>query len=88
MTMSTEEHFAALEIRLRAVEDLHAISQLVASYGPAVDSGSAEAAGALWADDGVFDVVPWFELQGPAGVADMVDIDGHQQVIKTAAATC
>ena len=81
--MSTHEsRLVELEARVRVVEDLHAISQLVASYGPAVDSGSAEAAGALWTDDGVFDVVPWFELQGPVGVAGMVDMDGHQQVIQ------
>lgn len=80
--MDAEDRIAALEARVRWVEDVHEIGQLVASYGPAVDSGSADAAGALWADDGVFDVVPWFELHGPGGVAGMVTMDGHQQVIR------
>ena len=33
------------------------ITQLVAQYGPAVDSGSAEATAALWTEDGTFDAV-------------------------------
>ncbi len=32
--------------------------QLVARYGPAVDSGSGDAAAALWTEDGRFDAVP------------------------------
>ena len=46
---------AALEARLRAVEDQLAITRLVVSYGPAVDSGSAED---VVADFGLVDLIP------------------------------
>jgi hypothetical protein len=72
---------AALEARVRELEDRDALAQVVASYGPAVDSGEANAAAALWTDDGVFDVVPYFELVGHDGIAGMVDGDGHQSLI-------
>lgn len=39
---------ALLAARVQTLEDEHAIRQLVAQYGPAVDSGSGEAAAALW----------------------------------------
>jgi hypothetical protein len=76
-----ESRLAALEARLRAVEDRQALSQLVASYGPAVDSGSADSAAALWCEDGVFDVVPYFELVGHDGITGMVNGEGHQSLI-------
>lgn len=72
---------AALEARLQRLEDEQAISQLVASYGPAVDAGDAAAAAALWAEDGIFDVVPYFVLEGHAGIAGMVNGEGHQWLI-------
>lgn len=50
--MSTEERLAALEKRLRAAEDHLEILNLLNSYGPLVDSGSAQDAPQLWADDG------------------------------------
>jgi hypothetical protein len=76
-----EQRIAALESRLRAVEDQQALAQLVASYGPAVDSGSADAAAGLWSEDGVFDVVSVLELVGHEGIASMVNSDGHQALI-------
>lgn len=47
---------AALEARLRRVEDEADIVRLVASYGPAVDSCSADAVTALWADGGTYEL--------------------------------
>jgi hypothetical protein len=76
-----EARVAELEARVRVVEDLHQLAQLVATYGPAVDSGSADAAASIWADDGVFDVVPYFELVGHVGIAGMVSGAGHQALI-------
>ncbi|MBL7490840.1 nuclear transport factor 2 family protein [Frankia sp. AgB1.9] len=72
---------AALGARLRAVEDQVAISQLVARYGPAVDSGSAEAAAALWAEDGAFEVPPYAIWTGHDEIAGMVNGAGHQGLI-------
>ncbi len=45
-----------LEQRLRRIEDERAVERLIASYGPLVDAGDADAAAALWATDGSYDV--------------------------------
>jgi len=73
---------AALEARLRILEDHREITQLVASYGPAVDSGSAEATADLWTDDGAFDAVPFLEMRGRSDIEAMVTSDGHRQLIE------
>jgi hypothetical protein len=67
--------------RLRAVEDHVEITQLVAQYGPAVDSGSATAAAALWTEDGTFEAVGALEMRGHDQIAGMVRSDGHQGLI-------
>ena len=50
--MTVEERLAALEARCRAAEDHLEILNLLNTYGPLVDSGSAHDAPRLWADDG------------------------------------
>lgn len=47
---------AALARRLRVLEDQHEIIQLIARYGPAVDSLSGDALIDLWTEDGIYDV--------------------------------
>ena len=54
----------ALTSRLRAVEDQLEITQLVAQYGPSVDSGSANATADLWTDDGTFEAVGAISMRG------------------------
>ena len=67
--------------RVRHLEDQVEIMQLVAQYGPAVDSGSGEAAAALWTDDGVFDAVPHLQMRGRDDIVAMVHGAGHQSLI-------
>ena len=71
----------ALAAKVRALEDQVEIAQLVAQYGPAVDSGSGEAAAALWTEDGVFDAIPHLRMEGRDGIVGMVHGPGHQSVI-------
>ncbi len=71
----------ALAARVRQLEDHLEITQLVAQYGPAVDSGSADAAAALWTEDGGFDAVPYLQMRGHDDIAGMVRGDGHQSLI-------
>ncbi len=82
MAEDWQERWQALEARVRVLEDQVALAQLVATYGPAVDSGSADAAAALWHEDGVFDVASYFELVGHEGIAGMVNGEGHQALIQ------
>ncbi|HSA48585.1 MAG TPA: nuclear transport factor 2 family protein [Yinghuangia sp.] len=70
-----------LAAKVRALEDQVEIMQLVAQYGPAVDSGSGDAAAALWTEDGAFDAVPHLEMRGRDDIAGMVHGPGHQSLI-------
>jgi hypothetical protein len=74
------EAVAALAGRVQELEDQVALGQLVARYGPSVDSGSADATVALWSDDGVFDVGPVGVWTGPE-IGGMVEGPGHQGLI-------
>ncbi len=76
----SEERLAELEHRLQRIEDERAIERMIASYGPLVDAGDAEATAALWRDDGVYDVEDWL-MQGRDDVAAMVRSAGHQGLI-------
>ncbi len=72
---------AALTARVQQLADEAAIGQLIARYGPAVDSGSAAAAAALWAEDSVFAASPHGAWTGHDEIAGMVNGDGHQALI-------
>ena len=71
----------ALEARVRELSDIIEVSQLVAQYGPNVDSGSAEATAALWTDDGTFEAVGAITMRGHDQIVAMVESGGHQDLI-------
>jgi uncharacterized protein (TIGR02246 family) len=66
--------------RLRRLEDERDIARLIASYGPAVDAGDADAAAGLWASDGSYDVDGW-RMQGRAEVHAMVRSSAHRKLV-------
>ncbi|CAJ1506152.1 nuclear transport factor 2 family protein [[Mycobacterium] kokjensenii] len=76
----TERRLAELERRLAQIEDERAIERLIASYGPLVDAGDAEAVAGLWHEDGVYDVENW-TMSGREEIAAMVRSRGHQELI-------
>lgn len=78
--MTVEERLAALEQRLTRVEDELAICRLMASYGPLVDAGEADAVAALWTEDGEYEVEGW-HMRSRADVAAMVRSPAHQGLI-------
>ena len=51
----TETRLAALEAKVRVLEDTLELRDIMDRYGPAVDSGDADAAAELFADDSVYD---------------------------------
>jgi hypothetical protein len=83
--MTVEERLAALEQRLRRAEDELAIARLMASYGPLVDAGDADAVAGLWAEDGEYDVDGW-HMRSRSDVAEMVRSPAHQGLISGGAA--
>lgn len=76
----TDDTVASLEARLRRIEDERAVERVVASYGPLVDAGEADATADLWAHDGTYDVEGW-AMRGRDDVAAMVRSDAHQGLI-------
>lgn len=76
----TEDRLAKLERRLQHLEDERAIERLIASYGPLVDAGEAEATAQLWAESGSYVVEGW-SMASREDVAAMVRSDAHQGLI-------
>lgn len=77
----TEERLAAIESRLRSVEDQLEIIRLLAAYGPLVDSGECHAAAELWTGDGVYDVGGSGPAAGHDDIAALYESELHQWLI-------
>jgi hypothetical protein len=78
--MSIEERLEQIEARLRAAEDQLEIIRLLNTYGPAVDSGAAEEAAALWTADGIYDAGGVTRFT-PEALISMYNDTGHQALI-------
>ena len=74
---SLEDRISALEARTRLLEDQLAITQLLAAYGPAVDSLSGDAAAALWVEDGTYEAGA-YAFEGREALAGLVDLENHR----------
>ncbi|MEV0809913.1 nuclear transport factor 2 family protein [Micromonospora sp. NPDC050200] len=84
--MPDQDHVITnLQRRVQDLEDRLALMQIIASYGPAVDSGSPSPAARLWTENGVYDTYPAV-LHGREAIADMVTGELHQQLIHSGAA--
>lgn len=79
------ERIDALERRLQQAEDRLALLQIIASYGPAVDSGTPEATAQLWTEDGSYDT-SIIEMRGRDELRAMVLGERHQGLINGGAA--
>jgi hypothetical protein len=77
MSMATIED---MERRIADLEDRLAILQLLASYGPAVDSLDRDGVAALWAADGRYDF-GGDPLNGREAVASLIDLDTHRSYV-------
>jgi len=76
---------AALEQRVRELEDRLSIYNVIATYGPTVDSGSDDALRHVFRDDALYDADPR-PMDGRPAIAAMVRSDGHQGLIHSGAA--
>ncbi|MFN2540102.1 MAG: nuclear transport factor 2 family protein [Mycobacteriales bacterium] len=62
------------------MSDVEAITQLIAGYGPAVDSGDAQAAAELFTEEGWYDVAD-HRYEGREAIAAMVRGRAHQALL-------
>ena len=76
-----EQRLASLEAQVKRLEDQAAIHRLINSWGPAVDTGDADAAASLFADEGILESDLSY-LIGPKAVRAMVLAEGHQSLIR------
>ncbi|HTW18408.1 MAG TPA: nuclear transport factor 2 family protein [Nocardioides sp.] len=77
MSTDTDARLAALEDRLRRLEDEREILHLITGYGPLVDAGASDEVAALWTEDGVYDVDEVY-LGSQEDIRAMVLSSGHQ----------
>jgi uncharacterized protein (TIGR02246 family) len=82
-----EQRIAALESRVRHLEDELAIHRQIVSYGFAVDTGDAEATARLFSEDGVYDVDGTTIMNGREGIREMVRGDRHRSLLPDCAHT-
>jgi hypothetical protein len=66
--------------RVQRLEDEREIACLIASYGPSVDSGNADSAASLWAENGTYDVEDW-RMNSRDDVHGMVSSQSHQDLV-------
>ncbi|MGO3326138.1 nuclear transport factor 2 family protein [Gordonia sp. (in: high G+C Gram-positive bacteria)] len=76
---------AELNARVAYLEDRQAIVDLMTTYGPAVDAGSADAVARVWTSDGVYDVDTGV-MCGREEIATMVRGDMHQGYVRAGCA--
>ncbi len=88
--MDREARLLELERRLQKAEDQLEIQNLLMSYGPLVDSATAEPAGALWVEGGGYNfTLPdggTKRLAAPDEIAGMYGWPGHLDLVNTGCA--
>lgn len=88
--MDRETRLLEIEARLQKAEDHLAILNLLMSYGPLVDSATAEPAGALWVAGGGYSfTLPdggTKRLVAPDEIAGMYSWPGHLDLVNTGCA--
>lgn len=71
----------ALEERIARLEDVEAIRNLIASYGPLADAGDAKSVAKLWTQDGEYDVGGFGVAKGRDEIAALIDSDTHRALM-------
>ena len=85
MDRELAERLRMLEAKVGELSDRLEIMQLIAAYGPAVDSMDRDGVAALWAADGSYDF-GGAPLAGRDAVAGLVEIDTHKAYVAAGSA--
>ncbi len=81
--MMDNGHPSTIEQRLQMLEDRLAIYQLLATYGPGVDSLSQDVIAGMWAEDGVYEIVGLARYESGEAVGEMLNGEMHQRYVNT-----
>jgi hypothetical protein len=73
---------SSIEERLRAIEDRLEIYNLIASHPPSADTGAADFARTIYAEDGDVDLGGAKTASGRDAIAAMLTTSGHQAAIE------
>ena len=68
--------------RLQRLEDIEAIRNLIASYGPLADTGAGASLAQLWVEDGEYDIGGFGQVKGHAALAAMMDSPVHKGLME------
>jgi len=82
---TADQRIADLERRVRELEDEREVHHVLIAYGFAVDSGDAPGTAALYSADSRTVIDHTIEIQGAAGMHEMVLGPQHQAIIPGAA---
>ncbi|MET0822314.1 MAG: nuclear transport factor 2 family protein [Aeromicrobium sp.] len=82
----TDHEIRNLLERVQALEDRLAIYQLLATYGPAVDSVQAEVVSGMWASDGTYEPSGIAPFHGSEAVGQLVHQEPHQSYVSAGCA--
>jgi len=72
---------ASLAERLRKLEDLQEITQLIAAYGPAADTCNIEEVRRIWHPDSMYEIGGIGVFKGPDGMAEAYEGEFHRSII-------
>lgn len=67
--------------RIRRLEDIEAIRNLIASYGPLADIGDPQGVAALWTENGSYSVGDFGEAKGWEQIGALILSDTHQVLL-------
>ncbi|WP_010141986.1 nuclear transport factor 2 family protein [Oceanicola sp. S124] len=76
------DRITLLAERLTALEDRQQIADLIAGYGPAVDSLDGAGAAAIWDRDGRYEIGSQWALDGQAQIAGLTEFDQHRGYVE------
>jgi hypothetical protein len=75
-----QDRLAALEERVRLLEDQAAVCRLIFTWGPAADIADSEAAASIWSEDAVLEV-EGRRTEGRSNIFTMIGSEGQHSLV-------